>query len=565
MTGPRGAALATTVLVGAVLLVVALTMAGVGSFHLRLATRQANLEQARNAAESVTALAIDRLSHDQHFGLAGDADQRSLEVVVANTTGRLTFEPDRADLWGVEVSHNNLEQDTAAPASGRSLAPFSAQLKAVGESNGVTYALETILRIPHYRYAIATSGTLTSSGGLFVASVPDLQTLAGGLAAVPPDQLLPGHLVANAVGPLWLASSPLSPTNITGDAQSGGSISLGAQTSVGGAVLENADPENLPELDVADYDPAGWTGLYELTTSVSSSPLTLEGPVRRSGDLTISNGGLELDGAYLYVDGNLVVNGGVSGKGAIFCTGDVTLNGGSALSTDNVQALVAAGNVTISGDDQQSSHFNGVVYGGGNIAISDITLVGSLVNNAATPTTTSISDTNVVEVPEVLSLEWDFPFATAQPIFPGAPADAFGIFTPTDVDLSLFYDSEADVIDPELASDDNIPVIFRIKVKPIYLDAYPSGYFETTDLDKAIEAVNANLAIPGEVSSEELMGHLTQVALPAYRQKFRDNLANLNDLYQKTKDQHLQKGKFSLDPNQFLQFSEKARVVWVVH
>ncbi|MCA9790874.1 MAG: hypothetical protein KC910_03735, partial [Candidatus Eremiobacteraeota bacterium] len=264
----RGAALATTLLIGAVLLVVALMMAGVGSFHLRLATRQSNLEQARNAAESVTALAIDRLSADQAFGLSGDAEARSLEVVLGNTTGRLSFDTGRANQWQVEQSHNNLEQDVTAAASGRTLAPFSAQLKAVGESNGVTYELETILRIPHYKYAIATSGTLSSTGGLLVASVPDLATLAGGLAAVPPDQLLPGHLVANAVDPLLLGSTPASPTTITGDAQSGGSVSLGAQTSVGGSVIENAEPESLPELDVHAYDPAGWTGLYELTTSV---------------------------------------------------------------------------------------------------------------------------------------------------------------------------------------------------------------------------------------------------------------------------------------------------------
>ncbi|MCA9794982.1 MAG: hypothetical protein KC910_24405, partial [Candidatus Eremiobacteraeota bacterium] len=249
----------------------------------------------------------------------------------------------------------------------------------------------------------------------------------------------------------------------------------------------------------------------------------------------------------------------------IFCTGDITINGGSALSTDNVQALVAGGNLTIVGDDQESSHFTGVVYSVGDVDIHDITLVGSLVNNAPAQTTTAISDTNVVEVPELLELEWSFPFTTAVPIFPGAPADTFGAYTPADVDLSAFYDADNDSFDPGLAGPDNIPIIYRIKVKSVYLDAYPSGYYETSDPQDALEKMAANMVDPSEVTSLDLPAYLDKVAHPAYLNKFRNNLADLNDLYQKTKDQHLQKGKFSLDPNQFLQFSEKARVVWVSH
>lgn len=549
-------------MVSAILVLVALTMATTGTSHLQVATRQSNLEVARNLAESVTALAIDKLADDPSFGLSPDAAQRSLSISFnGRDQGRLTFDTDTASAWTIPLSVNNVENDTASSGTGRTLAPFTAQIMAVGESNGVVVMRETILRIPNYKFAIATSGQLTSNGGLYVAAVDALADLSGGLASVPADQLEDGNVAANGAS-LVLSSSPAQPTIITGDAQSGGTILLGAQTDVQGSVVENSDPAPLPDLEVGDYDPAGWTGLFELTSGTSSSTLTLEGPVRRAGDLTISNGGLELNGAYLYVDGDLVVNGGITGQGAVFCSGDITVSGASALSTDNVQALVAEGDVTINGYDKDSSHFVGVIYNRGDVSISDITVIGSLVNKAPAGSTFSISRTNAIGAPEAVDFEWEFPFeARVDMPTPGLPMDGFTyIKVGGEVNLDTLYNPATDSFDPDLVTAETAPILFHIGSSTML----PGGpnYRETTDFEQAAQWWWEGNANAGSVSIDVVRQQL-QAYVNTFLDQFRANLADLDALYQKTKDPTLKKGKFTLDPNQFIQFSERVRVVWV--
>ncbi|MCA9794981.1 MAG: hypothetical protein KC910_24400 [Candidatus Eremiobacteraeota bacterium] len=562
MSQRRGSSLVSTLMVSAILLLVALTMATTGTSHLQVATRQSNLEVARNLAESVTALAIDKLADDPTFGLGPDPAQRSLTVSFnGRDQGRLTFDSDTANNWTIPLSINNVESDLASAGTGRTLAPFTAQIMAVGESNGVVVTRETILRIPNYKFAIATSGPLTSNGGLYVAAVDALADISGGLASVPPEQIEDGNLAANGVN-LVLSSSPAQPSVITGDAQSGGTILLGAQTNVQGSVLENSDPAALPDLDVVDYDPAGWTGLFELTSGTSSGTLTLEGPVRRAGDLTISNGGLELNGAYVYVDGDLVVNGGITGKGAVFCTGDVTISGASALSTDNVQALVAQGDVTINGYDKDSSHFVGVLYNRGDVSISDITLIGSLVNKAPPGSTFDINRTNAIAAPEAVAFDWDFPFEARIDLpTPGLPMTGFTyIRVGGEVDLNALYNPATDSFDPNLVTAENTPMLYHIGSSTML----PGGtnYRETTDFEQAVQWWWEGNANAGSLPIDQVRQQL-EVAVDDFLNQFRANLLDLDSLYQKTKDPTLKKGKFTLDPNQFIQFSERVRVVWV--
>ena len=564
MGGRRGTSMVTIILLGTVLLTMLLTVASTATFHLQVATHESNKETARNLAESAVAQAIEKLVARQDFGNTGTTAERTIKVTFPSSpgaVGRLTFDSTQASQWGIPISYNNVENDTTLSGQDRVLPPYSAQLMAVGEANGITTTLEVVVSIPRYKFALATSGTLSSSGGLLVASVDDTTDLSGGLSSVAVEELLPGNVASNSTGVVDLASTATNPSLVTGDVSSVGSVTLGANTTVQGAVLQNAEPTVLPDLDITNYDPAGWVGLSQLSNSVFSSNLALSGPVRRGGNLTISNGGLDLDNAYLYVDGDLTVNGGISGKGAVFCTGEVTVSGGSTLSAENIQAVAAAGDITLGGYGEASSLFKGVLYSKSNMALSDITVVGAAVGNGPANSTFTVDRVSAVPNPQAVSLSWNFPF-TAEVALLGPNPEQCCVTVPDDLDLSAFYDPGSDAFRPDLGSDADIPLLFRIMIQPRYQHLYPGQtHVETTDPDEAITLL-ATMLLADQLDTGYLEVFNHQI-LVQFRQQFRQDISNLNDLYQSTRDQSLIQGEFSLDPNQFIQFPDKIRVVWV--
>lgn len=95
------------------------------------------------------------------------------------------------------------------------------------------------------------------------------------------------------------------------------------------------------------------------------------------------NEGLNLNGGVLYVDGDVTVSKGVTGYGALFATGKIKVSGGSNLGSDSLCALVAGGDLTISGAGADKTQFRGLVYSYGELAVSDVTIVGSLVGAPA--------------------------------------------------------------------------------------------------------------------------------------------------------------------------------------
>lgn len=510
-----GATLATTILLATVLLTLAFTLASSSVFHLNVAAQVSNLEQARNLAESAVARGVERLLDSPSYGVIGDADAKSLEI---------HFDGSRPDI--------------------------------VGRCNGVTRTVETVVNIPRYKYAIATSGTLTSSGGLTVTSVEELADLSGGLASVLAEDLLPGHIAANGTGAaLVLSSTAAQPTLVTGDALSGGTAALGPQTTVEGAVIQGADPVELPDMVVEDYDPAGWMGLFELTNPAGyASTLTLEGPVRVTGNLDVIAGGLEIEGAYLYVDGNLDVTGGIIGKGAVFATGSITVDGASVFSTDNVQALVAKGNLSIIGLDKGASYFQGVMFNNGDFYAADITLAGSLANNAPLGETSTfeLERANVVHVPEAVSFDFRFPFKARSTIgVPGLmlgppgpyPEEDYPSYVRADdnIDLAPYYNPITDTIDPNLATAENTPVIYTITgsaFDPVTGSLMSEEFTDSQLLEAAdwyITVGNDGGGGPTPEQAEAILLERKDIFLA----QFKLNLEDANALYQRTRDPNL--------------------------
>ena len=288
--------------------------------HMFIKNRLDNLAEARSlaeaAAETVLADLLDTpaMSGGVSFSFAG-----------VNGTGRATFDIAQARGWGISPSYNNLQGSAEITAYQRQLPPKAVQIVATGQYNGVTVRIESVSYLPPYQYALASSGNITSTGALTVIGVQDPSIVANGVASVPKNLILPGNVAGNGLGSdsLQFDSSAAAPTLISGDAQTCGTVGLGPDTTVLGALKQNSQPVGLPQIDITSYDPAGFDNTVNLSQAVYGSQLSVSGLARNQGDLTISSGGLNLDAGYLYVNGNLEVYGGLTGTGVIFTTGSL--------------------------------------------------------------------------------------------------------------------------------------------------------------------------------------------------------------------------------------------------
>lgn len=568
--------LATTLAITAAVVLLAFVCLAACFGHLTLSTREQRLGEAESAADSVAQLATARLLADPTFGTHGTAAERSLEVALPQGTARLTFDPDTALAWGIPLSRNHLLQEEAMPGYLRTIPAQSVQLLAQGQSGGRVRLVEVVLNQPPFKWAVASTGNLHSTGGLKVFGVKDLAHLANGINNVPPEQVLPGHIVsdATAADALLLDSSSAAPTLITGDAQAMGGVQLGPSTTVNGRVKEQSESARLPEIVVENYDPAGVTGLQEVSQSNLASNLAVSGVWRRSGNLVISQGGLTLDEGYFYVDGNLEVFGGLSGKGAIFATGNVTVHGLSSFASDNLQAIIARGDLRLEGSGPENSSFQGLLMGGGeNLSAQRVSLVGSFLGTRpGGGSRVDLDQVQLVSNPQAIHL--DLPSLMTPPQNP-VPYDGFqlqqvGPTSPSrtrgtpigggdprmgpnitavidpNLDVMQFYDPVRDVLDPAMVTADTFKVHYR----------FSDGY-----LAKSYELMRAH----ANMSDESELVFNSWAPGPQLIEDFKEGVSKANQVYQENRRHGLPAGQLSLDPNSFIQTSDKMRrVLWRV-
>ena len=356
-----------------VLVVVAIGLASLSVTHLRFSSRANASFRASNLARSVLAEAIARSLEDQNFGKTSE----SLEIDRGAGLARLTFDVDQAREWGVESSTNNLEETTSVlNASGQSIAAETLHLVAQGESGGVLKTVEAVLILPSFPWVIASEGKIEASDGVLVGSLPEGQW--------PPERetLLPADILSNsqATGAVFLGPS----SEVLGNVETQGTITLSSGASIRGELLENSDPGDIPVLDVSSFDPEISDLLFDSLDNYTDDGnlLVLNGSSRRQGDMFVS-GGLDLQEAQLFVDGNLQVKGRVEGDGVLIVTGDLTIESGATLNGATKLAMIVEGQVHISGVDASTSQVQGVVYAGEGLEAENITLVGALISHSS--------------------------------------------------------------------------------------------------------------------------------------------------------------------------------------
>ncbi|MBI3925990.1 MAG: hypothetical protein HY319_10655 [Armatimonadetes bacterium] len=515
--------LGTTLIVLAIVVTLAFTLAGTSVNHLRLTSRMGNSIQAHNLAESVLAKGIERVMANRSYGLAGDTLEIFPTGAPSGSRGVLTFDA----AAGGAYCTNNLEGDSSVRGSGdRAVPAASVHLIGTGTCRGSVCRMEAIVHVPRFPYAIASSGPVRSTGALLVAGVGSVADLAGGVPVVNPEKLLPGHLATNATSPDAISLGP--GTTVTGDIQSsGGFLADTSSVQVLGEIRTYADPARIPRIDVALYDPAllGNPGLQTLTQEFMSAPL-FEGYVRRQGDLHV-NGSLTLDGALLYVEGNLAVDGGIHGSGAVFVTGTTTISGATRLTADSVAALVSRGDIWIGGNGAQDSFFQGLLYTEGNFTADRVTLMGTFIANGPAGSAMTLNDSTLIHVPEYAAIE--IPLNSAPP---GA-----GIFE--------MESGVAETVSSDKVDDD----IFTASVEPdgTYTVGYPFGGITVEGLKLAQAMDQIELWLPAD--------EWDRAAVLGALQSLRRDLART------VSAPTAQPETVVVDPSRFLRMEEKARVL----
>lgn len=132
--------------------------------------------------------------------------------------------------------------------------------------------------------------------------------------------------------------------------ESGSSLQMtGAEVT--GGLQPGAVARPFPPLDV-QRDLERNEGAPAPVITASGTTRLAPGDYYHSGDLTVPDGDLILDGANLYVGGTLTVNGSVKGHGSVFTGGAAKLRGDSSIASisDRV-ALFAHGSVELEGLD----------------------------------------------------------------------------------------------------------------------------------------------------------------------------------------------------------------------
>ncbi|MBI3927348.1 MAG: hypothetical protein HY319_17555 [Armatimonadetes bacterium] len=407
--GSVGATLGTTLMVLALVVLMTFTLVGVATNHLNLTRRASNLRHARSLAESVVAAGISRV-FDGSDTSYGAAKTETLEIRLPGTPGeglgRLTFDPDS----GV-YSTNNLQGDGSVRGwNGTAVPGGSLHLVGVGECRGAVRTVEVLIQVPTFRYAVASSGSFHTRGELLVAGVASESSVSAGVDRLSEEELLPGHLTVSGTAAEAIVFE--GDTRITGDVQSSGGARFDPQTEILGELRLHAQPEDLPRYDLSSYDPQllGKGQVQYLTQSWMRAPI-FEGYVRREGELQVL-GGMTLDGAVLFVDGDLTVEGGLHGRGAVVVTGRTTILGGSSLSSDSQAALFSAGDVVLDGYGKKGSYFQGLIYTEGNLEARQLTVMGTLIANkdpALGGSSVLLEDAAMVHVPEYADLAFQEP------------------------------------------------------------------------------------------------------------------------------------------------------------
>ncbi|MHC9541186.1 MAG: hypothetical protein AB9903_16915 [Vulcanimicrobiota bacterium] len=368
-----GFALASVLMIVGIVLVISLSAASISIFQLNVAQNISNATLARMAAQSELNHVLFNVIKDSAYGthsereVWNDPNSRALAVVnfSISTSGD---EP---------LSINNLNGSDQKPGwNGRTVPANSIHMVAKGTAGNVTKYLEMIVKKAEFNYALIASGEIDSE------NYPIHITGVSCSGVYQPGQTTgdrPGNIHSNNTGTAIKAPSG---TYITGTATAMGSIQIAQPSAVKGGIRSNLDKEvEIPSMSTASFDPKNQNGVV-LIDSGSYNGLILNSLHRCDGAISVS-GDIAMDNAVLFTEGDITVNGKVTGHGALITKGCITVLKSSNFSSTNKLAIVADGDVTVKGEKREESYFQGLIYTHGNFTGEKFTVLGNVIAQSA--------------------------------------------------------------------------------------------------------------------------------------------------------------------------------------
>ncbi|HEY4000124.1 MAG TPA: hypothetical protein VGO93_14720, partial [Candidatus Xenobia bacterium] len=367
--------------------VIAFMLTSDGLFEFSMAQTTYNNGRARDLAESAIALGVQALQQSMASGspaILTSPSPFTANLLPPQVPGGcqafLTFNP--TPPAGYPQSTNNLAgTNSIMGASGNPVPPGCVELIGSGKSGASLVKIRALIYTPAFPYVVACSSTFASDG-VTIAQASGFPSGCPSVApSVCPSAYQPGDVISN------LCANPalkLVRTLVTGNAEAVGSVALGACATVKGAVEIGVPPVSLPSVNVSNNPESGFAGIQPFPAG-TGGPLTVSGFVAASpspcAPLCVP-ACLTLNGAVLYVNGDLVVNGALNGTGALYTTGKLTVKGGANLFANCMLALVAGGNVSLSAPCGQPANFVGLVYTAGDFQATNFHLYGNFVANS---------------------------------------------------------------------------------------------------------------------------------------------------------------------------------------
>ena len=333
--------------------------------RLRFSRQLECRSQALLLADSGIATAIAEYRKDPSFGTHDEA----LNVTIA-----LPDDPGAHFFLRFGPSVNNIRGDAPIGECPQGMM----LLDCSGYYRGVTARKLCWVAAPPFPYALASSGPIRSSGGLTMGAVPAGFDPSQGLDVSKlerAEMMTQGRDDASGAALVLRGESTL-----VGTARSAGSVDLADTVEVRGEVVANSTAESVPRIPLSELAPEG--EVFAIRSSNFGQLEKVAGQLEYSGAQLHYQQGLELQGATLRVRGNLVIDGPLTGIGALIVDGNVTIRGGGGLSADNQAAIIAGGGISVVGSSQESSYFQGLLYAQGaeGVKLQDTTVVGTVLN-----------------------------------------------------------------------------------------------------------------------------------------------------------------------------------------
>ena len=452
----RGASLVAVLMVTTLAV---LTLGGVWmlEFYQVAQSRMRNAQTvAQNLTDGAASMAIVKLKDNPNF--SGTVVWDTKEVSDYQTEAFVCFDEADPKLKKFKnpkrlVSINNLSNEANVEGpDGYPVEAGQALVIGIAKVEDVYHASFVRVNYPSFPYALATAGSFQSFGSLVVGGFSE----GSDFAHLDFSKLKAGGLLANSDQQNAISLSGTA--TIAGDAKTPGTADVSAakvEWLEGGKLDTKAAAEEIPKINVTRYDVTARPEHQTLTSADFRStnvgkPLVLSGLARSSGNQVVT-GGLVLNSAQMYHEGDLVIEyGGISGSGAIFVTGKLEVRGQNELATNALCAIVAEKGLTLKGNGIARSSIHGLVYSEGPIVVQDLTVIGTLVNgksdtSTAPPPPMQLTNSAFLRDEAALKLEIDLQFggtssgrvnsgsalgAGAAMILPTASTDASSGFGP---------------------------------------------------------------------------------------------------------------------------------------